>query len=87
MTSEMDPKEARKRHRASKRVLAGLSREQAAERAGLSLPTWRDVENGEPSVLMASVEKAAAALGVPLADYVGPDVPVTPDPTPAGSTR
>ncbi|MBM6621685.1 helix-turn-helix domain-containing protein [Micrococcaceae bacterium RIT802] len=46
------------------RILLGLSQELAAERADISLPTWRRIERGEPGVKMASFMSAASVLGL-----------------------
>lgn len=79
------------RHRRSIRARrSDLSQRALAERAGVHADTVANVELGKAAT-DDTLRALASALGVSVAEYVGPDVPVSaapaPDPTPAGSTR
>ena len=64
-------------HRRAIRARLGLTQQAAADRCGVSLPTYRAVENADADVLFSTIEKVAVGMGHSVADYVGPSPPVS----------
>lgn len=62
------------------REQAGLSQQQLAKRAGVSLRYISNVENDSPNVTVDVIEKLAKGLGTPPGELLG-------DAAPKGSTR
>lgn len=61
------------RHRQALRVRAGVGQQELAERVGISRGALHKIERGEPS-REVTLRALASALGVTVADYIGPDV-------------
>ena len=62
------------RRLAVERTKKNLTQRQVANRAGVSLPTYRKIEYGDPGVPVRLLRRVAArGLGVPLAELIRPD--------------
>ncbi|HYT10485.1 MAG TPA: helix-turn-helix domain-containing protein [Mycobacteriales bacterium] len=62
------------RRLAVERTRRNLTQRVVANRAGVSLPTYRKIEYGDPTVSVRLLRRVAArGLGVPLAELVAPD--------------
>ena len=62
------------RRLAVERTKKNLTQRQVANRAGVSLPTYRKIEYGDPGVPVRLLRRVAArGVGVPLAELVQPD--------------